>query len=48
MATNDDDFDFGYRVFFPDDEHVYDRDRAEHNHRLLIEHQTLIGADDPA
>jgi hypothetical protein len=36
----------GYKVFFPDDDHVYDRDIAEHNYRLFIEHQTLIGADD--
>jgi hypothetical protein len=37
----------GYKVFFPDDDHVYDRGIAEHNYRLFIEHQTLIGADDP-
>jgi hypothetical protein len=36
----------GYKVFFPDDEHVYDSDIAEYNYRLFIEHQTLIAADD--
>lgn len=32
----------GYRVLLPDDDHVYDAEAAEHNHRLFLRHQTLL------
>jgi hypothetical protein len=32
----------GYKVFLPDDHHVYDRQTADENFRLFIQHQTLI------
>jgi hypothetical protein len=34
--------EIGYRVYFPDDDHVWDEDIVEENYRLFIEHQTLI------
>jgi hypothetical protein len=36
----------GYKVYFPDDEHVYDEQIVEDNYRLFIEHQTLIDVDE--
>jgi hypothetical protein len=32
----------GYHVYLREDEHVYDPDLAEENHRLFLRHQTLL------
>jgi hypothetical protein len=32
----------GYHVLLAGDDHVYDEAAAEHNHRLFVEHQTLL------
>jgi hypothetical protein len=44
VGRNDLERAIGYRVFLADEEHVYDEEIVEENHRLFIEHQTLIGA----
>lgn len=42
VGRNDVERSIGYRVYLPDDEHLYDEDLAEENYRRFLRHQTLI------
>jgi hypothetical protein len=45
MGRNELERRIGYHAYVQDDEHVYDEELVEENHRLFLRHQTLMGRD---